>query len=171
MQCGTIGRKLLIVEGRICLQMARLNAQVGQAQHNLDMLTGAGAYADFANQIVLDPTVYLQMAAAATKAWKALPNKAMGDQLSKVLQGPSEPVQDYVDRLLQLAGKLFGDVTTAISIVKQLALENANKYCKEVLRPHKAKSLNEYIQIYRDIDGHFIQGQVIATAIRPGGGP
>ena len=68
-----------------CLQMARLNAQAGQAQCNLDMLTGAGAYADLANQIVLDPAVYLQMAIAATKAWKALPNKTAGDQLSKVL--------------------------------------------------------------------------------------
>ena len=66
------------MEGRICLQMAKLNAQVGQAQYSLDMLTGAGAYAGLANQIVLDPMVYLQMAAAATKAWKALPNKAMG---------------------------------------------------------------------------------------------
>ena len=37
-----------------CLQTARLNAQAGQAQCNLDMLTGAGAYADLANQIVLD---------------------------------------------------------------------------------------------------------------------
>ena len=97
--------------------MARLNEQVGQAQCNLDMLTEAGAYADLANQIVLDPAVYLQMAATATKAWKALPNKATGDQLSKVLQGPSEPFQDYVGRLLQLAGRLFGDVTTAMPIV------------------------------------------------------
>ena len=37
-----------------CLQTARLNEQAGQAQRNLDMLTGAGAYADLANQIVLE---------------------------------------------------------------------------------------------------------------------
>ena len=121
-----------------------------------------------ANQIVLDPAIYLQMETVATKAWKALPNKGTGDKLSKVLQGPSEPFQDYVDRILQLTGKLFGDVTTAMPIVKQLAFENANKYCKEALWPHEEKSLNEYIRICRDIDGHFIQGQVIAAAIRPG---
>lgn len=74
-----------------------------------------------------------------------------------------------MDRILQLAGRLFGDVTTAMPIVKQLAFENSNKYCKEALRPHKAKNLNEY-QICRDIDGHFIQGQVIAAVIRPGQG-
>lgn len=92
-----------------------------------------------------------QMATAATKACKALPSKATGDQLSKVLQGSSEPFQDYVDRLLQLAAKLFGDVTTAMPIVKQLAFENANKYCKEALRPHKAKSLNG---IHPDLPGY-----------------
>ena len=72
-----------------------------------------------------------------------------------------------MDRLLQLAGKLFGDVTTAMPIVKQLAFENANKYCKEALQPHKAKSLNEYIQISWDTDWHFIQNQVIASSIMP----
>ena len=105
-----------------CLQTTRLNAQAGQAQHNLDMLTGAGAYADLANQIVFNPAVYLQMMTVATKAWKELPNKVAGDQLSKVLQGPSEPFQDYVDRILQLAGRLFGDVTTAMPIVKAVGI-------------------------------------------------
>ena len=47
------------------------------------MLTGVGAYADLANQIVLDPAVNLQMATGATKAWKALPTKAAGDQAVK----------------------------------------------------------------------------------------
>lgn len=86
------------------MQTAQLNPQVGQAQCNLDMLTVAGVYADLQQQILCDPTVFAQIAAAVNKAWKALPNKAAGDQLSKVLQGPSEPFQYYVDRLLQLAG-------------------------------------------------------------------
>ena len=54
--------------------------QFKEAQRNLDMLTGAGAYADLQQQILYDPRVFLQIAAAATKAWKALPNKAAGDQ-------------------------------------------------------------------------------------------
>ena len=103
------------------------------------MLTGAGTYDDLQQQILYDLEVFAQIAAAATKAWKALPNKAAGDQLSKVLQGPSEPFQDYVDRLLQLAGRLFGDETTAMPIIKQLVFENANKYYKEALRPHKQR--------------------------------
>ena len=39
------------------LQTAWLNAQARQAQCNLDMLTGAGAYADLQQQILYDPVV------------------------------------------------------------------------------------------------------------------
>ena len=70
------------------------------------MLTGTGPYAGLHNQIQYDPAVYAQISSAAVGAWKALPNKAAGDQLSKVIQGPSEPFQEFVDRLLQLAGKI-----------------------------------------------------------------
>lgn len=113
-------------------------------QRNLEMLTGAGQYVALPAQIQYDPAVYAQISSAAVKAWKALPNKAAGEQLSKMTQGPSEPFQEFVARLLQLAGKLLGDVDTDMPIVKQLAYENSNKWCKEAMRPHKNKSLNDY---------------------------
>ncbi|KAL6091039.1 hypothetical protein STEG23_037054 [Scotinomys teguina] len=55
---------------------------------------------------------------------------------------------------MQLAGKIFGDADTAMPVIKQLAFENANKYCKEALRAHKDKSLNDMIRLCRDIDGN-----------------
>ncbi|KAL6032154.1 hypothetical protein STEG23_025093 [Scotinomys teguina] len=88
------------------------------------MLTGAGQYADLAAQIRYDPAVYAQISAVAMRAWKALPNKASGEQLSKVIQGPSDPFSEFVDRLLQLAGKIFGNADQAMPIVKQLTFEN-----------------------------------------------
>ena len=66
-----------------CKQTAQLNALAGQAQRNLDMLTGAGTYVDLQKQILYDPGVFTQIAAAATKAWKALPNKAAGESIIK----------------------------------------------------------------------------------------
>ncbi|KAL6030583.1 hypothetical protein STEG23_036540 [Scotinomys teguina] len=80
------------------------------------MLIGAGQYADLAAQIQYDPAVYAQISAAAMRAWKALPNKASGEQLSKVIQGPSEPFSEFVDHLLQLAGKIFGNADQAMPI-------------------------------------------------------
>lgn len=44
-------------------------------------------------------------------------------------------------------------------MVKQMAYENANRYCKEVLHHPWKKSLNDYIWICRDIDVNFIQGK------------
>lgn len=87
---------------------------------------------------------------------------AAGDQISKVIQGPSEPFQEFVDRLLQMAGKLFGDLDTAMPIVKQLAFENANKYYKEAIRPHMSKSLNKYNKLCKDTNRAYHMGQVMA---------
>ncbi|KAL6082841.1 hypothetical protein STEG23_030393 [Scotinomys teguina] len=108
----------------LCQQIANQNAAAGFPGRNLDMLIGAGQYANLAAQIRYDPTVYAQISAAAMRAWKALPNKASGEQLSKVIQGPSEPFSEFVDHLLQLAGKIFGNADQAMPIVKQLAFEN-----------------------------------------------
>ncbi|KAL6031335.1 hypothetical protein STEG23_011943 [Scotinomys teguina] len=153
-----------------CSQTACMNAQAGFPQRTLDMLFGQGQYATIAAQINYDPAVYAQIGAAAVRAWKALPNKAAGDQLSKVVQGSSEPYSEFVSRLMQLAGKIFGDADTAMPVIKQLAFENANKYCKEALRAHKDKSLNDMIRLCRDIDGNHITGQVLAAAIQQGFG-
>ncbi|XP_032755597.1 endogenous retrovirus group K member 6 Gag polyprotein-like [Rattus rattus] len=153
-----------------CTQLARLNAQAGFPQRDLEMLTGTGQYATLPAQIQYDPAVYAQISTAAVKAWKALPNKAAGEQLSKVVQGPSEPFQEFADRLLQLAGKLFGDIDTAMPLVKQLAYENSNKWCKEVIRSHKNKSLIDYIRLCKEIDGNYVMGQVMAAAMRKGNG-
>ena len=101
------------------------------------MLTVTRAYADLGQQILYDPAIYSQISAAAGHAWKALPNKAIRDQLSKFLQGPSESNSDFLNQLLQLAGHIFGDPDNAMSTVKQLALNNANKYCNEALPLHK----------------------------------
>ena len=51
-----------------CTQTAQLNALAGQAQRNLDMLTGAGTYVDLQKQILYDLGVFTQIAVAATKA-------------------------------------------------------------------------------------------------------
>ncbi|XP_052590591.1 endogenous retrovirus group K member 5 Gag polyprotein-like [Peromyscus californicus insignis] len=151
-----------------CLELARINARAGQPQRNYDMLAGAGQYADIQQQILYDPATYTQIANAAVRAWKSLPNLAAEEQISKVLQGPLEPYADFVSWLLQLAGKIFGDSDQAVPVVKQLAYENANKYCKEALRGSKGKSLNDMLHVCKDIDGNHITGQVLAAAIRHG---
>lgn len=123
--------------------LARRNAAGSNPQWNSDMLMGMGPYVGRSEQLQYNPAVYLQIAASATKAWKTL--QGSGDlqgQLSKVIRGSNEAYADFVARLMQTAGRIFGDADTAMPLIKQLAYEQANKWCKEAIRPWKAKDLS-----------------------------
>ena len=74
------------------------------------MLTDKGQYAGFTAQTAYDPAVYAQIAAAAIKVRKTLPNIGTGEQLSKIVQGPTEPYSEFIDRLLQVGNRTLGDV-------------------------------------------------------------
>lgn len=146
------------------------NAEAGFPQNNLDKLMGEGQYAGLEAQIAYDPAIYAQIAAAAIKAWKTLPNKESREQLSKILQRSSEPYSEFIDHLLQVGSRIFGDVDSAMPVVKHLAFENANRFCQEVLRPHRDGDLNDFIRLCRDIDGTHVMGQVIVSALKEGQG-
>lgn len=85
-----------------------------------------------------------------------------------MIQGPNELYADFVARLLQTAGRIFGDTDAAMPLVKELAYEQANRWCKEAIRPWKNKDLNVYFKVCRDINESVIQGQVMAAAITQG---
>lgn len=151
-----------------CKKTADKNAEAGFPQNNLDKLTGEGQYASLEAQIAYDPAIYAQIAAAAVKAWKTLPNKGSREQLSKIFQGNSEPYSEFIDRLIQVGSRIFGDVDSAMPVVKHLAFENANKFCQQVLRPHRDGDLNDFIRLCGDIDGTHVIGQVIVSALKEG---
>ena len=148
-----------------CQDTARRNAATGNPQWNSEMLTGTGPYLEAQVQATYNPAIFQQIATAAVRAWKTLRgvNDLQG-QLSRVVQGPNEPYADFVDRLMQVAGRMFGDTDSAMPLIKQLAYENANKWCREAIRPWRAKDLSAYIKVCRDITGPVIQGQVMAAA-------
>lgn len=133
---------------------------------HLDMLTGEGQYAGFTAQITYDPTVYAQIAATAIKAWKTLPDIGTGEQLSRIVQGPTEPYSVVIDCLLQVANRTLGDMSSSLPAIKQLAYENSNKFCQEVLRPYKNRSLDDFVHLCRNVDTPPVVGQ--ATASAPG---
>lgn len=152
-----------------CVEMARHNAQNDRAQWNTEMLMGTGQYEGHHNQIQFPPAVYIQIGRCAEKAWRMITGAGdLQGQLSKVIQGTNEPYADFVDRLMQTASRVFGDVNQAMPLVKQLAYEQANKYCKEAIRPWRNKDLSSWIKLCRDINDITIQGQVLANAIVSG---
>lgn len=100
--CCTVlsGGDFLIWRGEFqdgCIQTAAQNVLHGQLQRNADKLAGMGALGTIQQQIQYNLAVYAQVATAAIGAWRALPLIDVGDHLSKILHGLSEPFSDFVD--------------------------------------------------------------------------
>ena len=132
------------------------------------MMVGEEDYRDINNQLNYLPRAYPQISAAALRAWKKLPNSdKKTEDLSKIFQGPDEPYQDFVARLLEAIGKMIGDEQAGMVLTKQLAYENANSACQAALRPYRKKGgLSDYVQICTDISPLYVQGITLATTLQ-----
>jgi hypothetical protein len=134
-----------------------------------DMLMGRGPFEGIDNQLQYPLQAYQQIAIAGTRAWQ---EKTL--ELTSILKGPDEPYQEFVARLLQNVGRIVADTESRNILVKQLALENANKACKTVLWPYRKKAtLQEMIRLFVDIGLSHIQSISSAVALKeafhPGG--
>lgn len=150
----------------LSFETARRNAASGNPQITIEMLMGTGPYEGVQAQLNYHPGVYAQAAAAAIRAWKTL--QGTGDlhgQLSKVTQGSNEPYADFVDRLIQTASRIFGDADSAMPLIKQLAYEQANKWCKEAIRPWRSKDLSNYLRVCKDINETTGQSAAFVAAL------
>ncbi|KAK1346040.1 hypothetical protein QTO34_008509 [Cnephaeus nilssonii] len=152
------------------IEQCQATAEINRGQNipfTFEMLAGEGPYGGLNDQLQYPPGAYAQVNAAATKAWRKLPSTGrQTEDLSKIRQGPDEPFQDFVSRLLQTAGWLIGDGESGMLLVKQLAFENANTACQAAIRPFRKKgNLSDYIRLCSDIGPSYVQGLTIAAAL------
>ncbi|XP_015455725.1 LOW QUALITY PROTEIN: endogenous retrovirus group K member 5 Gag polyprotein-like [Pteropus alecto] len=150
-----------------CERTAKLNKGANNGI-TYDMLAGEGPYKENVNQLTYPAGAYAQINTAAKEAWKSLPcSNRKTEELSKIRQGPDEPFQDFVDRLLNAAGRLISDPEAETILVKILAYENANSACQAAIRPFKRKGdLKDYIRLCSDIGPSYTQGIAIAAALQ-----
>lgn len=145
---------------------ARINATMlmpEQREWTFEMLTGQGQFA--ADQVNFPWPVYGQVSQTAIRAWKALSKKGeANNQLTKIVQGPQEPFSDYVARMMEVAGKIFGDPDYAGPFIEQLIFEQATQECKNAIAPRKNKGLQEWLRICREI-GTPLTNSGLAAAI------
>ena len=109
---------------------AKVNATAEGDQRNwtFDLLTGQGQYVN--NETNYDWGAYTQISAAAIKAWKALSRKGeSGGHLTKIIQSPQEPFSDFVARMTEAAGRIFGDPEQSMPLIEQLIYEQATQEC------------------------------------------
>ena len=124
-----------------------------------EIMGGEGDYRDTNNQLNYLPGAYPQISAANS-------DKKTED-LCKIRQGPDEPYQDFVARLLETIGKVIGDEQAGMVLAKQLAYENANSACQAALRPYRKKGgLSDYVRICADIGPSYVQGITLAAALQ-----
>ncbi|XP_036095416.1 endogenous retrovirus group K member 10 Gag polyprotein-like [Rousettus aegyptiacus] len=118
-----------------------------------EMLSGEGQFHENNMQLEFDPGVNAQVNVAAQRAWYKLPSTGrQTEDLSKIRQGPDEPFQEFVVRLMESARRLIGDTEADMLLAKQLAYENGNSACQAALRPFRKKEdLADYVRLCSDI--------------------
>lgn len=152
---------------RICKKSTELNAAcAGLSQRELETLISGGPYSALPAQTAYSPAIRALVAAAAAKAWGCLPVGGAAELLSKIIQGPTESYSTFVSRLLEAGNRSLGDVEANWPAMKLLAYENANRSCQEVLRLHRDKDLEDFIQICRDVVPRPIATEVIESSPR-----
>ncbi|KAL0611424.1 Gag-Pro polyprotein [Plecturocebus cupreus] len=137
-----------------------------QSPVTLDMLLGRGAHSELPDQLNYPIEAYMQITSLAMRAWRQLPSSSVRtEELAKIRQGPDEPFQEFVSRLLQAVTRQVGNDEASSLLVKQLAFENANTACQAAIRPYKRKgTLTDYIRLCADIGPAYQQGLALAAA-------
>ncbi|KAL6083360.1 hypothetical protein STEG23_036930, partial [Scotinomys teguina] len=119
------------------------------------------------NQTGYPPEVYQQVNKIGIKAWKSLPNKGeVSGNLTKILQSPTEPFSDFVARLVEAAGRIFGDPHTAMPLIKQLVYEQCTKECRAAITPYKSKGLEVWMKQFPSLKCIHYMDDILLAAKR-----
>ncbi|XP_051041433.1 igE-binding protein-like [Phodopus roborovskii] len=145
-----------------------------QQQWTFDLLTGQGHFA--ADQTNYHWGAYQQITSSAIRAWKALSKKGGIDkQLTKIIQGTQEPFSDFVARMTEAAGRIFGDSEQAMPLIEQLIFEQATQECHAAIAPRKNKGLQDWLRVCRELGGPLTNAGLAAAILqsqkRPFKGP
>lgn len=129
------------------------------------MLTGQGPY--LAQQTEYDWGAYRQVADTAIRAWKALPKRGKGPaSLTKIIQGPQQPFADFVARMSEAAGRIFGDTDAATPLVEQLVFEQAMPECQAAIAPRRNKGIQDWVRVCRELGGPLTNAGLAAAILQ-----
>ncbi|XP_028631766.1 igE-binding protein-like [Grammomys surdaster] len=144
--------KAFLIENATEQAAVNLRASNPAATWDRDMLLGQGR---FANQQTGYPVqVYEQINQIASRARKSLPNKGeVSGNLTRILQGPMEPFSDFVARMVEASGRIFGDPDMAMPLIKQLVYEQCKKECRAATTPYKNKGLEAWMKVCSELGG------------------
>ncbi|XP_026956181.1 endogenous retrovirus group K member 5 Gag polyprotein-like [Sagmatias obliquidens] len=133
-----------------------------------DMLLGEGEYDSTEQQMHMGKEALWQVTMCAVNAWKSLPlTPGKASTLTDLRQKPEEPYEDFVSRLLIEIKRVITDEDAANMLAKQLAFENANPVCQNLIRPiRKTGSISDFIKQCSDVGPSYMQGIALAAALK-----
>lgn len=133
-----------------------------------DMLLGQGEYDTAQQQMHMGKEALWQVTICAVNAWKSLPlTPGKASTLTDLRQKPEEPYEDFVSRLLTEIKRVITDEEAANMLAKQLAFENANPVCQNLIRPiRKTGSISDFIKQCSDVGPSYMQGIALAAALK-----
>ncbi|XP_060038232.1 endogenous retrovirus group K member 5 Gag polyprotein-like [Erinaceus europaeus] len=87
--------------------------------------------------------------------------------LSGIRQRPEEPFEEFIARLEETVKRMMPESEGAEILLKQLAWENANTVCKDLLQPLKRTgTIEDFIRTCMDVSPAVIQGTAMAAALQ-----
>lgn len=131
------------------------------------MILGKDPYDTLEVQRSFSPGLLAQVRQAFLTAWKRLPDKAgRGSSLTLVTQEKDESYSSFINRLMETAEKMFGPQELDSPFLKQLAYENANVACQDILKHHRQKSLPEYVKLCAQAPLADTKRSIFATLVK-----
>ncbi|MEJ1287954.1 hypothetical protein NN561_018981 [Cricetulus griseus] len=136
-----------------------------QQQWTFNLLTGQGHFA--ADQTNYHWGAYQQVTSSAIRAWKVLSKKGgVDNQLTKIIQGTQEPFSDFVARMTEAAGRIFGDSEQAMPLIEQLVFEQATQECRTAIAPRKNIGLQDWLRVCRELGGPLTNAGLAAAILQ-----
>ena len=100
---------------------------------------------------------------------KVTPKGAATAALTKIRQEADEPYSSFVSRLTEAAERMFGIQEPDNPFFKQLAFENANPVCQDLLRHHCKESVSNIVHLCAGAGTSHAIGLAIGVALQRAG--
>lgn len=134
----------------------------------LEMMLGTGAYVAPASQVKIPKAVLKEVTTNAVLAWRAIPPPGSKKTvLAGIKQGNEESYESFISRLEEAIHRMMPPGEGADILLKQLAWENANSLCQDLIRSvRKTGSLQDYVKACIDASPAVVQGMAYAAAMK-----
>ena len=134
----------------------------------LEMMLGTGAFVAPASQVKIPKFILKEVTTNAVLAWRAIPPPGSKKTvLAGIKQGNEESYETFVSRLEEAIHRMMPPGEGAKMLLKQLAWENANSLCQDLIRSvRKTGSIQDYVKACIDASPTVVQGMAYAAAMR-----